>query len=243
MCCKPDERKAFTPCSSAQSIAFEVGQELQKKNSLRVPLPLERGLVEQLLLTADQLLRLVAHLASFALATVCTTRCVVDTTFQDYLPPIQFSVLVPLRHLCMPLVHAPNNHLSTFLRSSWDQLQKPFQGLGLRTLLQKSRVVDDDPCPCLRQIFGLMFISFLLSPRPQWMLSTISVILDDLENFLYISDVDQRCPLVDQLIALDSGALNFGEWFVQQELKHMSDLSKVCLGRSDGARPFHGPTE
>ena len=31
MRCKPDERRAFTLCSSAQSIAFEVGQEFQKK--------------------------------------------------------------------------------------------------------------------------------------------------------------------------------------------------------------------
>ena len=68
MCCKPDEKRAFTPCSSAQSIAFEVGQELQKKSFAESTIPLERGLVEQLLLTADQLLRLVAHLASFALA-------------------------------------------------------------------------------------------------------------------------------------------------------------------------------
>ena len=123
MCCKPDERRAFTPCSSAQSIVFEMGQELQKKNSLKVPLPLERGLVEQLLLIADQLLRLVAHLASFALATICTTRRVVDTAFQDYLPPIQFSILVPLCHLCVPLVHTPNNHLSRSLRSSWDHCE------------------------------------------------------------------------------------------------------------------------
>ena len=70
--------------------------------------------------------------------------------------------------------------------------------------------------------------------------STIPVILDDLE-FL---GCQPESPLVGQLIALDSRALNFGEWFVQQqELKHMSDLSKVCLGRSDGVRPCHDPTE
>ena len=68
------------------------------------------------------------------------------------------------------------------------------------------------------------------------MVSTISVVLDDLENFLCILDVDQRCQLVDQLIALDNKVLNFGEWFVQQELKTYVGPVPVCDGRPDGAR-------
>ena len=61
------------------------------------------------------------------------------------------------------------------------------------------------------------------------MLSTIPTILDNLENLLYILDGDQRCQLVGQLIALDNGVFNFGEWFVQQELKHMSDSSRSVM--------------
>ena len=76
------------------------------------------------------------------------------------------------------------------------------------------------------------------------MLSTIPTFLDNLENLLYILDVDQRCQLVGQLIALDNGVFNFGEWFVQQELKHMSDLSRSVMDlRSDRIHPCHGPTD
>ena len=57
-----------------------------------------------------------------------------------------------------------------------------------------------------------------------------------LRIFLCILDVDPRCQLVDQLIALDNGVLNPGEWFVQQELKTYVGPVPVCDGRPDGAR-------
>ena len=74
-------------------------------------------------------------------------------------------------------------------------LRKPFQGLGLRMLLQKSRVVDDDPYQCLRQIFGSMPFSFLLPPpTSQRMPSTIPVILDDLEFLGRQPEMPTRWP-------------------------------------------------
>ena len=75
------------------------------------------------------------------------------------------------------------------------------------------------------------------------MLSTIPVILDDLENLLYILDVDQRYQLVSQLIALDNGVLNFGEWVRATGVETFVGLVQLCHRRSDGARLRHGPED
>ena len=231
----------------AVDIAFEVGQELQKQFSLTIPPPLERGLVEQFLLLADQLLRLIARLESFAITTIRTTRRLVDATFHVFsaadsalragstLPCVRASG-TRAKQAC---VHVLEILLGTTVKAA----PKSRSAVILRMLLQKSRVVDGDPCQRIREILELVSCLFP-TPSPdsaesnsQWMVSTISVILDDLENFLCILDVDQRCQLVGQLIALDNGVLNFGEWFVQQELKHMSDLSRFVMeGQTEHVR-------
>ena len=232
---------------SVVDTAFEVGQELNKQFSLTMPPPTERSLVEQFLLLSDQLLRLVARLEAFAVTTIRTIRRLVDAALFVFMAadsvlhvistlPSVYASGVRAKQACLHV-------LGILLGSTVIAAPKARSAVILRTLLQKSRIVEGDPCQRIRQIFEL--VSFLLpTPSPdfvesnsQWMLSTLPVILDDLENFLYILDVDQRCELVGQLIALDDGALNFGEWFIQQELKRMSDLSRFVMeGQTEHVR-------
>lgn len=116
-------------------IAFEVGQELQKQFLLTIPLPLERGLVEQLLLLADQLLWLVTCLESFTIAVIRTTwHLPVDAIFHVFSAADSALCAGPCCHVCvcLQLVHAPNKHPSMSLRPSWDGPQRPLQSLGLQ---------------------------------------------------------------------------------------------------------------
>ncbi|KAL4076344.1 hypothetical protein J3A83DRAFT_4411043 [Scleroderma citrinum] len=228
-------------------VAFEVGQELRKQFSLTVPLPLERGLVEQFLLLSDQLLRLVARLEPFAITTIRTIRRLVDAVLYVFMAADSvlrtFSTLSSVHASGVRAKQTCFHVLGILLGSNAMAVPKTRSAVILRTLLQRSQIIDGDPCQRVRQIFEL--VSFLLpTPSPdfaesnsQWMLSTLPIILDVLEDFLYILNVDQRCEIVGQLIALDNGVLNFGEWFVQQELRHMSDLSRFIMeGQTEHVR-------
>jgi len=232
---------------SVVDIAFEVGQELNKQFSLTIPLPMDRSLVEQFLLLSDQLLRLIARLEPFAITTIRTIRRLVDAALFVFMAADSVLRIFPI----LPSVHASAVRakqaclyvLGILLGSTAIAAPKTRSAVVLRTLLQKSRTVDGDPCQRIKQIFEL--VSFLLpTPSPdfvesnsQWILSTLPVILGDLENFLYVLDVDQRCELVGHLIALDNGALNFGEWFIQQEFKRMSDVSRFVMeGQTEHVR-------
>ena len=139
----------------AVDIAFEVGQELQKQFSLTVsPLP-ERGPVEQFLLLADQLLRLVACLESFAITTIRTTRRLVDATFHVFSaadPALRAGSTLPcVRASCTRAKQACVHVLEILLpRTIVKATSKSRSAMILRMLLQKSRVVDVDRCERIR---------------------------------------------------------------------------------------------
>ena len=104
----------------------------------------------------------------------------------------------------------------------------------LLMLLQKSQVVDDDPCQRLRQIFELVFFLFPTTPSIlQQVLSVIQAILHDLENFGRQPEMQTRWSTYRHGQCI----LNFGGWFVQQEAKHVSDLSSFVMeGQTEHVR-------
>ncbi|KAI6146088.1 hypothetical protein BKA82DRAFT_4330346 [Pisolithus tinctorius] len=191
-------------------LAFEVGQELKNQLALSVPPPVEKGLLEQYLLLSEQILRLLAYLEPFAVTTIRTIRRLVNAAYLVFT-----SSDMVLRDLSYsPSAFSP--HLPRL------DLPKTRSAVVLRTLLQKSQTFDGDPHQQVRQIL---------------VLSTLPVILGDLERLLCALDVDRKCKLVSLLITLDNGILDFGQWFISQELKHMSDLSRFIMeGQTEHVR-------
>ncbi|KAG6331216.1 hypothetical protein ID866_7871 [Astraeus odoratus] len=227
--------------------AFEVGQDLRQHFSVAVPSLMSTGLLEQLLLLSQQLLLLLAHLEPFAVTTIRTTRSLVDAVLHIFMS----ADMTVQTFSTLPYVYAAGMHakraclhvLRIFSESSATDSSKTRSAFILRTLFQKSRIADNDPCQRVRQIFEL---ATNLLPTPsadysesssKWVHSTLPVILDDIEHFLYILDVDRRCELVCKLITLDNGVLGFAEWFISQTVKHMSDLAKFVMeGQTEHVR-------
>lgn len=227
-------------------LAFEVGQELKNQLALSVPPPVEKGLLEQYLLLSEQILQLLAYLEPFAVTTIRTIRRLVDavylvfTSSDTVLRDLSYSrpVYVAGRHAKQACSHV----LGVLSASSTMDLPKTRSAVVLRTLLQKSQTFDGDPHQQVRQICEL-FTCLLPTPSDpvestsKWVLSTLPVILGDLERLLCALDVDRKCKLVSLLITLDNGILDFRQWFISQELKHMSDLSRFIMeGQTEHVR-------
>ncbi|KAI6040458.1 hypothetical protein EDC04DRAFT_2894185 [Pisolithus marmoratus] len=227
-------------------LAFEVGQELKTQFALSVPPSVEKGLLEQFLLLSHQILRLLGYLEPFAVTTTRTIRRLVDAVYLVFT-----STDMVLRDLSYsPSVYAAarrakqacSHVLGVLSASSTTDLPKTRSAVILRALLQRSQTFDDDPHQQTRQICELL-ICLLPTPSDssestsKWVLSTLPIILGDLERFLCVLDVDRRCELVSLLITLDNGVLDFGQWFISQELKHMSDLSRFVMeGQTEHVR-------
>ncbi|KAI6034597.1 hypothetical protein BKA83DRAFT_4192223 [Pisolithus microcarpus] len=222
----------------AVDLAFEVAQGLKTQFALSVPPPIEKGLLEQYLLLSDQLLRLIAYLGPFAVTTTRTIRRLVDAVYLIFTSTDM--VLCNLSY--SPSVYAAarrakqacSHVLRILSASSTTDSSKTRSTVVLRTLLQKSQVFHDDPHQQVRQIYELLTC---LLPTPsdssesvsKWVSSTLPVILGDLERLLCALDVDRKCELLSLLITLDDGVLDLGQWFISQELKHMSDLSRFVM--------------
>ncbi|KAI6018277.1 hypothetical protein EDC04DRAFT_468561 [Pisolithus marmoratus] len=202
-------------------LAFEVGQELRAQFALSVPPSVEKGLLEQFLLLSDQILRLLGYLEPFAVTTTRTIRRLVDAVYLIFT-----STDMVLRDLSYsPSVYAAarrakqacSHVLQVFSASSTTDLAKTRSAVVLRALLQRSQTLDDDPHQQTRQICELLTC---LLPTPS----------DSSES-------TSKCELVSLLITLDNGVLDFGQWFISQELKHMSDLSRFVMeGQTEHVR-------
>ncbi|KAI5993615.1 hypothetical protein EDD15DRAFT_2388047 [Pisolithus albus] len=194
------------------------------------------GLLEQYLLLSDQLLRLIAYLEPFAVTTTRTICRLVDAVYL---------IFTSTDMVLCNLSYSPST-CSQVLRilssSSTTDLPKTRSAVVLRSLLQKSQVFHDDPHQQVRQICELLTCLLPTSSDSsesvsKWVSSTLPIILSDLERLLYALDVDRKCELMSVLITLDDGVLDLGQWFISQELKHMSDLSRFVMeGQTEHVR-------
>lgn len=227
------------------NLAFEVGQELNKQQLSMSPL--KARLQEQLLLLSGQLLLLATHLGSFASITIRTIRRLVDAlvyTFAtadliiDTMTGIQ-SITAAGRHIKQTCLHV----LHTFSHLPAADSSRTHSAVILRVLLQKAHDLDVDPQRRTRQIYELV-TSLIPTPSTEcaesntkWLLSTLPLVLNDLDNFLCILDVDHKCQVIGHLITLDHGLLNLVEWFMTQELNRMYHISRMVMeGQTEYAR-------
>ncbi|KAI6127400.1 hypothetical protein EDD16DRAFT_1552754 [Pisolithus croceorrhizus] len=230
----------------AVDLAFEVAEGLKTQFALSVPPPVEKGLLEQFLLLSDQILRLIAYLEPFAVTTTRTIRRLVDAVYHIFTSTdmvlCSLSYSASVYAAARRAKQACSHVLRILSTSSKADLPKTRSSVVLRTLLQKSQTFHDDPHQQVRRICEL-FTCLLPNPSDssesvqKWVSSTLPIILDDLERLLCALDVDRKCELVSLLITLDNGVLDFGQWFISQELQHMSDLSRFVMeGQTEHVR-------
>lgn len=107
----------------------------------------------------------------------------------------------------------------------------------LRTLLHISLYPDgDDPVARLEQAFWLLDLVLPLSisdasgDRSEerfWTRRIIPNVLPELQRFSRALSFDHRIQLVERLTTLDRGEVGLGQWFVGEELKHVSHTVKI----------------
>ncbi|KAG8218983.1 hypothetical protein J3R82DRAFT_4726 [Butyriboletus roseoflavus] len=183
-------------------MASSVSQELKTLCSLNMTQPREAGIVEQLLLLADELLPLVIHLEPLSVTTSRSMRCVIVAIADIFIcadlflsqPPVPPSLALTgkrVRQTCVAFLR----QLSEFLGAD-----SPKRGpaLFLRTLFEHGLRVDNiDPAHRIRQVYTLVDClmpdaSEAAQSNRRWILSVIPHILTDLGTFFRALDVDSR---------------------------------------------------
>ena len=224
-----------------------VSKELKTLCSLNMTQPREAGIVEQLLLLADELLPLVVHLEPLSVTTSRSMHCLI----------VAVADIFTCADLVLSQTPAPPSYVVTGKRvrqtcvvvlrrlSEFRGIDFPKQGsaLFLRTLFEYGLQVDNtDPAHRIRQVYTL--VDYLMPDaapeeavyNSRWVLSVVPLILTDIGTFFRALDVDSRLDFLDRLVSLDNGTLNVGEWLLAEEFKHMADVARLLGGMRD---PHH----
>ncbi|KAF8559444.1 hypothetical protein OG21DRAFT_1503348 [Imleria badia] len=228
-------------------MASAVSRELKTLCSVTMTQPREAGIVEQLLLLADELLPLIIHLEPLSVTTSRSMHliiaviadiftCAALILSQILAPPSFVATGKRVRQTCVAVLRQ--------LGESWGvDSTKRGPALFLRTLFDHSLQVDNiDPAHRIRQVSTLLDC-LLPGPAPEaaefnsrWMLSVIPLVLSDLGTFFRSLDVDRRLDFLDRLVSLDNGTLNVGEWLLVEQFKHMASAARLLGGMRD---PHH----
>ena len=225
-------------------MASTVSRELKSLCSLTMTQPREAGVVEQLMLLADELLPLVIHLEPLSVTTSRSMRCVIvaiadiftcaDLVLSQIPVPPSFVVTGKrVRHTCVAVLRQ---------LSESHGIDSPKRGpaLFLRTLFEHGLRADNtDPAHHIQQIYIL--VDYLMpdaapeaaQSNSRWVVSVIPLILSDLGAFFRALDVDGRLDFLDRLVSLDNGTLNLGEWLLAEEFKHMASVARRLGGMRD----------
>ena len=228
-------------------MASSVSRELKTLCSLTMTQTREAGVVEQLLLLADELLPLIVHLEPLSVTTSRSMRCVIVAiadifTYADSVlsqTPVPPSFVVTgkrVRHTCVAVLRQ---------LSDSQGIDSPKRGpaLFLRTLFEHGLRLDHtNPAHRMRQVYAL--IDYLMpdaapeaaQSNSTWVRSVIPLVLSDLGAFFRALDVDRRLEFLNRLVPLDNGALNLGEWLLVEEFKHMASVARLLGGMRDSHR-------
>ncbi|KAI6100173.1 hypothetical protein F5141DRAFT_1218738 [Pisolithus sp. B1] len=223
----------------AVDLAFEVAEGLKTQFALSVPPPVEKGLLEQFLLLSDQILRLIAYLEPFAVTTTRTIRRLVDAVYHIFtstghgvMQPFLFSVGLCGREARQTGLFTCLTHPLYIFQGGLTQNEVPQLSCALYSKKARLSMMTRTNKSGEFVNSSLAYYQILQDSSEsvqKWVSSTLPIILDDLERLLYALDVDRKCELVSLLITLDNGVLDFGQWFISQELQHMSDLSRFVM--------------
>lgn len=228
-------------------MASAVSRELKTLCSLTMTQPREAGIVEQLLMLADELLPLVIHLEPFSVTTSRSMRLIIVAIAdiftcanlilsQTLAPPSFVATGKRVRQTCVAV-------LRQLSESRGMDSAKRGPALFLQTLLDHGLQVDNiDPAHRIRQVYILVDCLMpdaapeALQSNSRWMLSVIPLILTDLGTFFRALDVDHRLDFLDRLVSIDNGVLHVGEWLLVEQIKYMASAARLLGGMRD---PHH----
>ena len=226
--------------------ASSVSQELKTLCSVTMTQPREAGIVEQLLLLADELLPLVIHFEPLSVTSSRTMRLIITAIVdiftcadlvlsQTPVPPFA-AIGKRVRQTCIAV-------LCQLSESRGVDSVKRGPGLFLRTLFEHGLGAHDtDPAHRIRQVYTLVnclipdAVPEAAEFNSRWVLFVIPLILTDLGTFFRALDVDLRLKFLDRLVSLDNGTLKVGEWLLAEECKHMATVARRLGGMRD---PHH----
>ena len=228
-------------------MASSISKELKTLCFHNVTETQEAGVLEQLLLLADELLPLVIHLEPLSVTTSRSMRSIVVAIVDIFTcadlalsqTPVSPSFVVAgrrVRQTCVAVLRRLSESRG---------IDSPRRGPALffRTLLEYGLQVDDtDPAHRIRQVYTL--VDYLMpdaapeaaEPNSRWVLSVVPLILTNLGTFFRVLDVDSKLDFLDRLGSLDKGTLNVGEWLLAEEFKHMAGVARLLGGMRD---PHH----
>lgn len=222
-------------------MASSVSQELKTLCSLNMTQPREAGIVEQLLLLADELFPLVIHLEPLSVTTSRSMRCAIAAIAdiftcadlvlsQTPVPPSLVMTGKRVRQTCVAVLCQLSE-----LRGADSPKRGP--ALFLRTLFEHGLKVDNtDPAHRVRQVYNLVDCLIpdaapeAAQSNSRWVLSVIPLILADLGTFFRALDVDTKLRFLDRLASLDDGTLDVSEWLLAEEFKHVASVARLLGG-------------
>ena len=215
-------------------MASSVSQELKTLCSFNMTQPREAGVVEQLLLLADELLPLVIYLEPLSVTASRSMRCLIVAIADIFTCADLFLSQTPVPSSLVVTGKRVRQTCMVFLRQLAEMRgvdsQKRGPVLFLRTLFEHGLRVDDiDPAHRIRQIYTLvdcLMPSEEAQSNPRWVQSVIPHILTDLGTFFRALDVDSKLTFLDRLVSLDNGTLDVGEWLLAEEFKHMTSIAR-----------------
>ena len=225
-------------------VASSISRELKTLCSLTMTQPRESGIVEQLLLLADELLPLVIHLEPLSVTTSRSMRSIIVAIADIFTCADLISLQTPAPPSFVVTGKRVGQTCVTILRQLSESrgVDSPKQGpaLFLRTIFEHGLGVEDtDPARHIQQIYTLVDCLIpdatpeAAQSNSRWVLSVIPLVLTDMGTFFHALDVDRKFDFLDRLISLDNDTLNVGEWLLAEELKHVAGIARLLGGMRD----------